>query len=218
MIYEIYKRTSDIFLALFLAILFSPFLVFVPILIRLETHGPILYRQRRVGKNGKPFWIYKFRSMIDGADEYLLNKRKLWKGKRKLWEELRKNDWKMENDPRITKVGRLIRSLTIDEFPQLWNILKGEMSLIGPRVYREVELDEQVKIYPETKEDIEWMETIKPGITGPWQVSGRNEIPFIKRVKMDAEYARLRAKSPLKAIARDIDIIFKTPMAMISKW
>ncbi len=211
MIYEIYKRTSDIFFALLLAILFSPFLVFVPILIKLETPGPILYRQRRIGKNGKAFWIYKFRSMIDGADKYIKNNKKLWK-------EFKEHDWKLEKDPRVTKIGKIIRSLTIDEFPQLWNILKGEMSLIGPRVYREVELEEQVKIYPETKKDIEWMKTIKPGITGPWQVSGRNEIPFVKRIEMDAEYAQLRIKSPLIAIARDIEIIFKTPMAMISKW
>ncbi len=189
MIYEIYKRTSDIFFALLLAILFSPFLVFVPILIKLETAGPILYRQRRIGKNGKAFWIYKFRSMIDGADKYIKNNKKLWK-------EFKEHDWKLEKDPRITKIGKIIRSLTIDEFPQLWNILKGEMSLIGPRVYREVELEEQVKIYPETKKDIEWMKTIKPGITGPWQVSGRNEIPFVKRIEMDAEYAQLRIKNP----------------------
>lgn len=211
MIYEIYKRTSDIFFALLLAILFSPFLVFVPILIKLETPGPILYRQRRVGKNGKTFWIYKFRSMIDGADKYIKNNKKLWK-------EFKENDWKLEKDPRITKIGKIIRSLTIDEFPQLWNILKGEMSLIGPRVYREEELEAQIRIYPKTKEHIKWMETIKPGITGPWQVSGRNEIPFVKRIEMDSEYARLRIKSPLMAIARDIEIIFKTPMAMISKW
>ncbi len=211
MIYEIYKRTSDIFFALLLAILFSPFLVFVPILIKLETPGPILYRQRRIGKNGKPFWIYKFRSMIDGADKYIKNNKKLWK-------EFKEHDWKLEKDPRVTKIGKIIRSLTIDEFPQLWNILKGEMSLIGPRVYREEELEAQIKIYPKTKEHIKWMETIKPGITGPWQVSGRNEIPFVKRIEMDAEYARLRIKSPLMAIARDIEIIFKTPMAMISKW
>lgn len=131
-----------------------------------------------------------------------------------LLEKFKKGDWKFaaNEDPRITKLGRVLRSLTIDEFPQIFNVIRGEMSMIGPRAYMKKELDEQTKKYPETKKYVKDILSVKPGITGPWQTSGRNEIPFKQRAKMDAEYAKKRS------ILNDINIILKTPKAMISKW
>jgi lipopolysaccharide/colanic/teichoic acid biosynthesis glycosyltransferase len=102
--------------------------------------------------------------------------------------------------------------LTIDEFPQIWNVLKGEMSIAGPRAYRKQEIKEQLAKHPEAKKMMKKILTIKPGITGPWQTSGRNEIPFMERVEIDADYARSRS------LWKDIKILFKTPQAMISKW
>ncbi len=200
------KRIIDICASLALIVLFLPIWILVPILIKLDSPGPIIFRHKRVGKNGKDFDMLKFRSMIDGAHDYL------HKQHPELLEQFKAGDWKLEHDPRITKLGRVLRSLTIDEFPQLLNVLKGEMSLIGPRAYMRQEIQEQTEKYPETKPFIKEILSIKPGVTGPWQVSGRNEIPFYKRAGLDAEYARQRS------IWKDIMVIFKTPRAMFSKW
>jgi len=204
--YETQKRVLDLVVATILAIVFLPIWIVVPILIMLDSSGPIIFTHKRVGKNGKTIYLYKFRSMVKDADE-ILHKRD-----KELLKEFKRNDWKLQNDPRITKLGKLLRALTIDEFPQLFNVFKGEMSMIGPRAYVRSELDEQQKKYPETAKLIDEILSVKPGITGPWQTSGRNEIPFNKRAKMDAEYARQRS------IINDILILLKTPKAMISKW
>jgi lipopolysaccharide/colanic/teichoic acid biosynthesis glycosyltransferase len=178
----------------------------VPILIKLDSRGPVIYRHKRVGLNGKPFYMYKFRSMVDGAHALLHG------GSNPLLQEFKAKDWKLEHDPRITKVGKVLRSLTIDEFPQLLNVIRGEMSMIGPRAYMKAELDEQTKRYPETKPLLGTILSVKPGITGPWQVSGRNEIPFVKRAQLDAKYAQQAT------LLQDVVILFKTPVAMLSKW
>ncbi|MDZ7586599.1 MAG: sugar transferase, partial [Patescibacteria group bacterium] len=167
---------------------------------------PIFYKHLRVGKNGQEFWLYKFRTMIQGADEYL------YQNDKRLLKKFKQGDWKLENDPRITKFGRFLRNLTIDEFPQFFNVLKGEMSLIGPRAYIKQELVEQRKKYPQTKAWIKTILSIKPGITGPWQTSGRNEISFDKRAKIDLNYAQHYN------LIGDLLIILKTPKAMLSKW
>lgn len=204
--YELQKRILDIIVALILAIVFLPFWIFIPLLILFETGWPVIYRHKRVGKDGKEFYLYKFRSMVKDADAVLHKKDK------KLLAEFKNGDWKLENDPRITRLGKVLRSLTIDEFPQLYNVLKGEMSMVGPRAYLKIELKDQVKKYPETKQYIKDILSVKPGISGPWQTSGRNEVPFNVRAKMDAQYARK------KNIINDILILFKTPKAMISRW
>ena len=129
-----------------------------------------------------------------------------------LLKKFKEADWKLENDPRITKLGRVLRSITIDEFPQLINVLRGDMSMVGPRAYMRDELEEQARRYPETKPLIKDILSIKPGITGPWQVSGRNEIPFTRRTQLDAAYARKQS------LWLDLKIMFKTPKAMFSKW
>lgn len=200
------KRIIDILSALVLFVLFLPIWIILPLLIKIDSPGPIFYRHKRVGKAGKEFYLYKFRSMIADADKVL------YKENPKLLKKFKASDWKLKNDPRITKLGRLMRNLTLDEFPQLWNVLKGDMSLVGPRAYIQTELDEQVKKYPETKKYLKNVLSVKPGLTGPWQVSGRNEIPFDKRVKIDNQYAIQHN------LAYDIIIMLKTPQAMISKW
>lgn len=205
-LYEFEKRILDIIVAVILSIVFLPFWIFIPLLILIETGWPVIYRHKRIGKDGKEFYLYKFRSMVKDADDLLHKKDK------ELLAQFKKGDWKLENDPRITRLGRVLRSLTIDEFPQLYNVLKGEMSMVGPRAYLKVELKEQVKKYPETKEYIADILSVKPGISGPWQTSGRNEVPFNVRAKMDAQYARK------KNIITDLMILIKTPQAMISRW
>ena len=205
MSYPQLKRLIDIFLAIFLAILFFPIWIIVPIVIWLDSGPPIFFKHKRVGQYGKEFMMYKFRTMIPNAEEFLRKNKKLLM-------EFKNGDWKLANDPRITKLGRLLRNLTIDEFPQLWNVLKGEMSIVGPRAYVKEELRAQPKRYPHTKKLIKTILTVKPGITGPWQTSGRNIIPFDKRAQMDYQYAKTFN------FWKDLWIILKTPKAMISKW
>ena len=204
--YEILKRVLDIVVATLLIVLFFPFWIVVPFLIILDSGMPILFKHRRLGKNGEEFFLYKFRSMVTDADDLL------HKHDKQLLEQFKNGDWKIKNDPRITKIGKVLRSLTIDEFPQLVNVLKGEMSMVGPRAYLKKELEDQVKKYPTTKKFIPHILSVKPGITGVWQTSGRNEIAFDRRAQIDAEYAQRHS------ILEDILLLFKTPKAMISKW
>ena len=207
-IYEFGKRFIDLLLAGILALLFLPLWALIPVLIKIDSKGKAIFSQPRIGKNGIQFYILKFRSMVVGADELL------WKDPRfsSLRQEFSRRDWKLPNDPRITRVGRILRRLSFDEFPQVFNVLRGEMSIVGPRAYRPQELVDQQKKYPGTKKLIKKALTIKPGITGLWQVSGRNDVPFDKRVMIDAEYAKRRS------LIEDIMILLRTPKAMLSKW
>jgi len=204
--YDLQKRLLDILVAVGLMVLFLPIWFIVPLLIYIDSGWPVLFRHLRVGKNGKEFFLFKFRSMVHDADDILHKRDKA------LLEKFKKADWKLEDDPRITRLGKALRSLTIDEFPQLFNVLHGEMSMVGPRAYVKKELEEQAEKYPETKEYIEKILSVKPGISGPWQTSGRNEVPFVQRAKMDSKYADNRS------IKNDLTILLKTPQAMISKW
>lgn len=204
--YTFWKRCLDIVVAVILLVAFLPFWILVPLLIFLDSGWPIFFKHTRVGKLGKSFDLYKFRSMVHDADDIL------HQHDSQLLKQFKDGDWKIKDDPRITKLGKVLRSLTIDEFPQLYNVLKGEMSMVGPRAYVEQELLEQVKRYPQTKQFLPYILSVKPGVTGPWQVSGRNDIPFAQRAKLDAEYAQT------KSIWNDIVILCKTPRAMISKW
>ena len=202
------KRVLDIIVALFLSLVFLPVWLIVPLLIALSSPGPIIYRHKRVGRGGRDFSMYKFRSMVIDADDILHNQDK------GLLKKFKKMDWKLEakDDPRITPLGRVLRSLTIDEFPQLYNVLVGDMSMVGPRAYLRRGLIEQVKKYPVTKDLMKIVLSAKPGITGLWQVSGRNEVTFDKRVGLDAEYIESMS------LWNDLVILWKTPRAMISKW
>ena len=208
MTYDQQKRVLDIIVAFGLLVIFIPFWIVIPILIFLNSGTPIIFRHRRVGKNGNPFMIYKFRSMVPNAQKMLQEKYP------HLLKKFKAGDWKIEakKDPRITKLGRFMRAFTIDEFPQIFNVLRGEMSMVGPRAYVQEELDEQMEKYPETKKYLKDILAVKPGITGIWQTSGRNEIPFTQRAQIDGQYAHRQS------IWQDIVIMFKTPKAMLSKW
>ena len=208
--YDPLKRLLDIFGSLILLIIFSPVFLIAPMLIKLDSPGPVFYKQKRVGKNGQEFEIYKFRNMVQNADQRILDDPEF----RKQFKQ--KEGWKIKDDPRITRVGKWLRQLSFDELPQLFNILNGDMSLVGPRAYRNDqagnEIEEQLKLYPELRKDMEMALTVKPGLTGPWQTSGRNKLSWDKRVKLDAAYARRHS------LLYDIWIILKTPAAMFSQW
>jgi lipopolysaccharide/colanic/teichoic acid biosynthesis glycosyltransferase len=207
MIYDLFKRIIDYFGAIVLIIVFSPFLIVIPIIIKLDTTGPVFAdTPKRVGQHKKLFFLYKFRSMIANAHEILRQDPKF----KKLYEEYKNGSYKLKKDPRITKTGHFLRRFSLDELPQVFNIIKGEMSLVGPRAYYPDELARQQKIYPKTRRYVKQIMEVKPGITGYWQVTGRSEVNFDKRVKMDAEYVKRRS------IWLDLSIIFKTPWAMIS--
>ena len=206
-LYEFIKRLMDIVFSLILLILFFPLILIVSAAIKLDTRGPILAdTPERVGKGGSLFKMYKFRSMIQNAHAILRNNPKY----SKLFHEYKKGSYKLKDDPRITRVGHFLRKHSIDEVPQFINILKGDMSLVGPRAYYPDELVEQQKKYPNTKSAVKVVLSIKPGVTGYWQVSGRSEINFDKRIKMDETYVRKRS------IIYDLWIILKTPWAMVS--
>lgn len=205
--YEFIKRLIDVVFSSIFLIFFFPIIVIITILIKLDSHGPILAdTPERVGKNGTLFKMYKFRSMIENAHEILRENPKF----AKLFNDYKKGSYKLKDDPRITAVGHFIRKHSLDEVPQLLNVLKGEMSLVGPRAYYPDELREQQKKYPGTKDSVKVVLSVKPGITGFWQVSGRSEINFDKRIEMDADYVKRRS------VIYDIWIIIKTPWAMVS--
>jgi exopolysaccharide production protein ExoY len=211
MYYEFVKRLMDVVGATLLLILFSPIMIAVAVLIKLTSKGPILMEKTslhsiRTGKDGRKFRIYKFRSMMVNA-ERILKTDPNYKG---LYRKYRESSFKLHRDPRITKIGRFIRKHSIDETPQFVNVLKGDMSVVGPRAYLPEELEEQQGKYPNCCKYVKEVLKIKPGITGFWQVSGRSEVNFDKRIEMDAYYARKRS------ILLDILILLKTPWAMIS--
>lgn len=208
MIFELFKRTVDIIGSSVLLILFSPIILVTVVLIKLTSPGPVFAdTPERVGKDGKLFYPYKFRSMIVNAYQLLHTDPRF----KKAYEEQQKSgNYKIKNDPRVTRIGKIIRKHSIDEIPQLLNVLRGEMSIVGPRPYYEDELNKQMQIYPDKKPLLKDLLTVRPGITGYWQVSGRSSVTFDKRIEMDVYYARK------KSIMLDLMILFKTPWAMIS--
>jgi len=205
--YVLTKRCVDILGGLVIGIAFFPVSLITAIAIVLDSPGPIFAdTPERVGKGGKLFKLYKFRSMVVNAHTMLRSDPAM----KKLYEEYRHNSYKLKKDPRVTNVGRFIRKHSIDEIPQLLNVLRGDMSLVGPRPYYPDELREQQKKYPHTKDLVKIVLSAKPGVTGYWQVSGRSEVNFDKRIQMDAEYVMKRS------LLLDIIIILKSPWAMIS--
>ena len=188
-VYSFVKRAFDFGASLVGLVCLSPVLLVTAATIKLESEGPIIFSQDRVGLNGKKFKMYKLRSMVSNAEEL----------KEKLLEqnEMSGPMFKMKDDPRITKVGKFIRKTSIDELPQLINVLKGDMSLVGPRpsLPKEVEQFE-----PWMYERIQ----VKPGLTCYWQVSGRNNIDFEDWMKLDIKYVRERS------LLGDLKLVFKT--------
>lgn len=176
--YDIIKRGIDVLGSLVGLILLSPFLLIVILAIKIESRGPVFFAQERVGLNGKTFKMYKFRSMIVNAEDLLRHL--------KDQNEMSGPMFKMKDDPRVTKIGKFIRKTSIDELPQLINVLKGEMSLVGPRPNLPAEVEKFEA----------WMKVkllVKPGLTCFWQVNGRNNIDFEDWMKLDARYVRERS-------------------------
>lgn len=201
------KRLVDVFLAIFLLIVFAPVCIVVAIAIKLDSDGPVLADiPERVGQKNILFNFHKFRSMIVNSHYSLRTDKKF----KKLYEEYKKNSFKLTEDPRITKVGKFIRKYSLDELPQFINVIKGEMSIVGPRAYYPDELEEQQKKYPQTKPLVKKVLSVRPGMTGQWQVSGRSEVNFDKRIAIDAYYV------DHMSLLTDVIIILKTPWAMIS--
>lgn len=204
MIYDFSKRLLDIIGSAVGLVILSPVFLLVAIAIKVDSPGPVFAdTPMRAGNHGILFKIYKFRSMVKNAHQ-LLEKNP------KLLVEYKRNSYKIFNDPRITRVGKFLRRYSVDEFPQLFNILKGEMSLVGPRAYYPYELEEQQEKYPSSRKYVKIILSGKPGLTGVWQVTGRSEINFDKRVKMDASYVKR------KSILYDFWLILKTIPAVLS--
>ena len=171
------KRLMDILFVFFGGILVLPFLLLIALLIKITSSGPVLYKHKRLGKDGNPFYTYKFRTMKKDAEQQL---KKILESDAAIREEWEKNR-KIKNDPRITAIGKILRRTSFDEFPQLINIIKGEMSLVGPRpiVYDEIE---------KYGDDYDLIFSIKPGLTGLWQVSGRSDTNYRDRISYDTYY------------------------------
>ncbi|WP_419891415.1 sugar transferase [Paenibacillus xylanexedens] len=189
-VYLFMKRMLDLLGSFIGLIILCPLFAVIGLLIKIEApQGSVFFRQVRVGQNGKEFHMYKFRSMVANAEdllEQLIDQN-----------EVNGNMFKMKNDPRITRIGKFIRKTSLDELPQLWNVFRGEMSLVGPRPA----LPREVKNY--TSYDRQRLQMI-PGCTGLWQVSGRNSVGFEQMVELDLTYARERS------MMVDIKIIFRT--------
>lgn len=192
--YEFVKRIIDILLSILAIIVLSPIFLIVAIAIKLDSSGPVVYSQTRVGKNEKHFKMFKFRSMVINAEDMLKELKPM--------NEMDGPMFKIKEDPRITKIGRFIRKTSIDELPQLINILRGEMSIVGPRP----------SLPSEVEEFEPWMMerfVVKPGLTCFWQVSGRNNIPFRKWMELDIKYVKERNLwLDMKLVLKTVKVIF----------
>ncbi|MGL4450828.1 MAG: sugar transferase [Sarcina sp.] len=195
--YLFFKRTFDIMSSGIALIIFSPIFLLLIILIRLDSRGAALFGHKRIGKDGKEISVYKFRTMVINAQEVLENFTPEQKA------EFEKN-FKLENDPRITRIGSFLRKTSLDELPQLVNILRGDMSVVGPRPIVEAE----VKKYGQFSKKLF---SVTPGLTGHWQANGRSDTTYEERVQMDMYYIDNRS------FAMDIKIIFQTVISVIKK-
>lgn len=197
----IVKRMIDILGAIVGIIILIPLTAIVAIVNFVSgDKGPIFYSQERIGKYGEHFKMYKFRSMVIDADKKLAELLENDEEARKEWEENRK----LKNDPRITKIGHILRKTSLDEFPQFINVLKGEMSLVGPRAV----IDGEIELFGQSKNLVL---SVKPGITGYWAANGRSDTSYDERVEMESYYAKN------KSIALDIKILFKTVVSVLKK-
>lgn len=194
---RIIKRSFDIIVTIVGGLLISPVLLIVTIMVAVENHGHVIFAHKRVGKNGILFPCYKFQSMVPNAQEKLKAYLAQNPSARKEWEET----FKLTNDPRITKLGAFLRKTSLDELPQLWNVIKGDMSLVGPRPIVQEEIDKYDKNFREYS-------MVLPGITGMWQASGRSDTTYEERVAMDTWYVRNWS------IWIDIMYLFKTIKAV----
>jgi len=194
---KIIKRFCDFIFSLFLLIVFSPFFLLISLIIRLDSEGPVLVRLERIGERGRTFGLYKFRSMV-------LNAHKMKESLLKYNERKDGPLFKMENDPRITRFGRILRQFSLDELPQLYNVVKGEMSLVGPRPHEPQEVSRYSR-------DHKQLLTIKPGMTGLAQISGRSKLSFEEESKLDIYYIENWS------LMFDFQIVIKTAPVVLSR-
>ena len=199
-VYMTVKRTYDLVISGMALIVLAPIMLFICLLIKIDSKGPAILVQERIGEDGKTFKMYKYRSMVVGADELLDKYLKENEEARKEYKKYKK----LQNDPRVTKIGKIIRKTSIDELPQLINVFIGNMSLVGPRPYLPREKEDMKNLYNDIVKS-------KPGITGIWQVSGRNDISFDKRLEMDYTY------NSDKSTMYDIKILLKTFKKVLEK-
>jgi exopolysaccharide production protein ExoY len=194
------KRTVDFVLSSILLVILSPVIGAIAAVVKLTSPGPVLFRQKRLGLNGEPFILFKFRTMRKDAEQVLKNSPALY-------EKYLQNNFKLPNgeDPRLTPVGKFLRTASLDELPQLFNVLIGEMSLVGPRPivpHEAIEYGDSGMLFM----------SAKPGMTGHWQVSGRSEIAeYRKRVELDLEYIRDQS------LGKDIEILLRTVPAVLRR-
>lgn len=193
-----FKRAGDIVFSLAVLSLGSPVFLALGLLVKLTSRGPVFYVQQRVGRDYRSFGCIKFRTMRRDADKILSA---LLSSSPDLEEEFR-NDFKLKNDPRITRLGKFLRRSSLDELPQFLNVLRGEMSVVGPRPIVRKEL-------PRYGERMDEVLAVRPGLTGLWQVSGRNNLSYEERVELDVRYARHRS------VLMDLRIILKTVMVVL---
>lgn len=198
---KIFKRLIDILGGIVGTIVLIPLTIGIAIAnLICKDNGPIFYSQYRMGKNGKLFKMYKYRSMVVGADEKLKKYLEENEEARKEYKKYKK----LKHDPRVTKVGEFIRKTSLDEFPQFINVLKGDMSLVGPRPYLEREKEDMNGYY-------KYITTFKPGLTGLWQISGRSDVDFATRIDLDMQYYYNHS------LKGDIKILFKTAMKLVKR-
>lgn len=189
-IYDFIKRVIDIVCSLFSLIVLSPVFLIIALIVKATSKGPVFFAHKRIGKNGKVIKIYKFRSMVTNAEELINSFTPEQKA------EYEKN-YKLEKDPRVTKVGNFLRKTSLDELPQLFNILKGDLSIVGPRPVMDVE----TKIYGKYRS---MLLSVKPGLTGFWAANGRSDTTYRRRRAMEIYYVKNRS------LLLDIKIIFRT--------
>jgi lipopolysaccharide/colanic/teichoic acid biosynthesis glycosyltransferase len=194
-LYHVTKRLLDLAVALLVLALLAPLLVAVALLILLDTGGPVIFRREMIGLDGRLFWMYKFRTMAVNAEQLLLLNPELYQA-------YQEQHFKLKRDPRVTSAGRILRKYSIDELPQLWNVVRGEMSLVGPRSIPTQELEP-------FGDFAALRQTVKPGITGLWQVSGRADTTYTERVRLDQEYLAHWS------LGLDLWIIACTPIAIL---
>lgn len=198
-IYRFIKRTFDFIISGLSLILLSPIFLLIAVLIKFDSKGKVFYKHKRIGKNGEYIYLYKFRSMYSDSKERLekmLEDPKI----RKEWEE----NYKLDNDPRITKIGAMLRKTSLDELPQLFNILVGDMSIVGPRPI----IDDEIKKYGSNKDKLL---SVTPGLTGWWACNGRSCTSYEDRMKLELYYVDHRS------ILLDIKVIIKTAISVIKR-
>lgn len=195
--YNKIKRMLDVIIATIGLIVLAPIVLVIAIIIKLDSKGPVFFAHTRIGKNGKKFKMYKFRTMYENAQEMI---KEFTPEQMKEWKE----NFKLKDDPRITKIGKFLRKTSLDELPQIVNIIKGDLSIIGPRPI----IDEELEKYGENKEKFL---SVTPGLTGYWQANGRSETSYEQRMEMELYYVEN------ESFKLDVQIFLKTFISVLKK-